>query len=364
MRDAGAAKETGDPGRGPAAAVADLRGARRVAAYGTAGEPPPELQELVDLAALLCGEPAVLTLTTRSGARVVAATEPGARACETAGGSHLHAPLTAPEEVTVGTLCVRTDPQHLDRGRVDSLSVLAARAVDVLELRLRGRELDAACAERDATRAELQRSHDRLAVFARQMSHDLRTSLTAISMCVELLGELPAVAGGGEARWMVERATGATKRMTALIEDLPAYARVNAALCRSEVNLGDVARDVLNGLDLADDGFVRVRVGALPVVRGDGAQLEAVMRTLLTTVTASAPLDVPLLVDVSARKTPHRWRVEVTDNRSTPAEGDAAPGGETSLATCSRVVQAHGGELGVDDSPTGGTLVWFELPAW
>jgi len=33
------------------------------------------------------------------------------------------------------------------------------------------------------------------------------------------------------------------------------------------------------------------------------------------------------------------------------------------LAICARVVRAHGGEIGLDEMPGGGTTVWFELPA-
>jgi signal transduction histidine kinase len=33
------------------------------------------------------------------------------------------------------------------------------------------------------------------------------------------------------------------------------------------------------------------------------------------------------------------------------------------LATCRRIVDAHGGSIGLDVSPTGGTRAWFVLPA-
>jgi signal transduction histidine kinase len=39
------------------------------------------------------------------------------------------------------------------------------------------------------------------------------------------------------------------------------------------------------------------------------------------------------------------------------------PGSGIGLATCRRIVQAHGGRMGIDDNPGGGAVVWFELPA-
>ena len=32
------------------------------------------------------------------------------------------------------------------------------------------------------------------------------------------------------------------------------------------------------------------------------------------------------------------------------------------LATCRRIVEAHGGSMGVDERPGGGSVFWFELP--
>ena len=79
---------------------------------------------------------------------------------------------------------------------------------------------------------------------------------------------------------------------------------------------------------------------------------------------------------VTARRATGGWRVEVADNGpGIPADrrgqvfeplvrvDETVEGSGLGLAICARVVRAHGGEIGLDDTAGGGATVWFELPA-
>jgi signal transduction histidine kinase len=83
---------------------------------------------------------------------------------------------------------------------------------------------------------------------------------------------------------------------------------------------------------------------------------------------------------VSARRTGRRehdaWRIEVSDSGTgIPVDqrhrvfeplarvDTSVEGSGIGLTTCRRIVEAHGGRIGIEESILGGTCAWFELPA-
>jgi signal transduction histidine kinase len=283
--------------------------------------------------------------------------------------------LLTPDGVAIGTLCVfDTEPRELSDRQTQALRTLAARVVDVLELRRRTRELERSLEQLTAARDDLRRSNEQLTVFAGQVSHDLRNPLTSVSMSLQMLQEQPSVAEDDEAAWMVERAVSGTGRMDGLIEELLRYAMLGGGLKTSEVDLNDVMADVSADLAAALDG-VHLQVGALPVVRGDAVQLRAVLQNLVdNAVKFSRPHGAPR-VTVSGTGTGDGWMLEVADSGpGVPAEDrervfdllarrdKSVPGAGIGLATCRRVVWAHGGTIEMDAAPSGGALVRIQLP--
>jgi signal transduction histidine kinase len=287
-------------------------------------------------------------------------------------------PLRGPDGTAFGTLCVFDEvPRPLDDEAAHWLELLASQVVHVLEERRTGRELRRTVAELEAARRELARSNDQLTAFAGQVSHDLRTPLTAVVGFVEVLAKLPAVAGDERAREYIGLAAGAGRRMAGLLEELLAHARLGGSLRVEPVDLAELVGEVLDDLSavLAGTG-ARVQVGELPRVPADRTQLRAVLQNLLGNAVAYRRPDRPLLVRVRAARSMDGWRVEVVDNGSgVPPErrvevfeplvrlGGSGPGHSgLGLATCRRVVSAHGGRIGLSDGEDGGTTAWFTLP--
>lgn len=276
-------------------------------------------------------------------------------------------PLITPSGVAIGTLCVFDDEVgELTDATAHALDLLAHQVIDVLELRRVSRDL-----------AE---SNTQLEQFATQVSHDLRNPLTALSGFLELAADSPEMIDAPRASRSLARAEAAASRMTSMVTDLLDFARMGGARPHfSRVDVGEIVDEVLEDLDGAVVGAgAEVVVDASMLVRADDTLLRVLLQNLIAnavkfTVAAGR---VPR-VSVTVRELPDGWRLTVDDNGH-PVDAELrdrmfepmqrghdaeVQGLGIGLATCRRIAHAHGGHIGLDESPDGGTRAWVVLPA-
>lgn len=388
-----------------------------IARYGALEEPGGrDLEALAELAALVCGVPnAAINLITRDHQHQIAAAgidpsvcaredsmcavvladtstvvspdaskdprfadNPFVTGVQGAVRFYASAPLVTPDGTTIGRLCVFDDEPHdLPQRQAAILHVVASRVVDVLELRLRGRQLQQSLYDLTRTQVELSRSNELLSLFAAQVSHDLRSPLTAVLANAELLASEDAVRRDPALAELVTATTNAGRRMATMIDTILAHARVGADLERIEVQLADVLDDVV--ADLGPQLAARsatVRRDELPEVRANQEQLYAVLLNLVSNALKFTPADRTPVIAVGGALHDGFWRITVSDNgRGIPedrrravfdlfARGDrTVDGSGIGLATARRAVEAHGGRIGIETGPDGGAQVWFTLPA-
>ncbi len=269
-------------------------------------------------------------------------------------------PLTTPEGAIIGTLCVYDQETHEVTPEVaEAMETLADRVVDLLELELTSRRLAAA--------------NERLGAFAGQVSHDLRNPLASVQMSIALAREqVEAVGEDSPLAELLSRAERGASRMGDMIGDLLAFARVGKNIEPSWVDLMVTVGEVVE--DLADAAAAHpLEVQDLPTVLGDPVQLRVVMQNLLSNAMKFSPPGSSVVV--SAEALDRGWRISVSDlGPGVPLEdrerafdpmvrlNTAVPGTGIGLATCRRIVEAHGGRIGLSEAPDGGSRVWFELP--
>jgi signal transduction histidine kinase len=232
------------------------------------------------------------------------------------------------------------------------------------------------------------RDHEReLTGFAAVAAHDLKSPLAVISAYTELLADDAT----GEASHLLGRIDAGVKRMRRLIDDLLSYSTARHASPElADVDLRQVVTDVVaartDHLRLTTGGqFPDVYVGPLPAVHADPAMLRQLVDNLVGNAlkyvrpSTAARVDVTAArVDVTAAPAGGWVRVEIADRgigipraeRDTVfepfhrARTEHAYGGTgLGLAICQRIVDRHGGRIGVTDNAGGGTRFFFTLPA-
>jgi len=286
-------------------------------------------------------------------------------------------PLLGRSGNPIGRLCVfDVVVRELSAQEGRLLSVLGARVMDLLELHVRHTALEHSVVELSEARDELNRSNELLSHFAGQVSHDLRSPLTAILANTELLAEEPAIEDDKYLRSLAEGAVAAALRMVTMINEVLAYARLGADLDLTTVGLDAILDDVLRDLDpVIRSKHAEIVREPLPEVSVDRSQLYSVLLNLTSNALKFMPADARPLLHVAAEQVGDAWQITVADNGTgIPAErreaifelyerdNRAVAGSGIGLATVRRIVEAHGGTITVGDSDLGGACFTFTLP--
>lgn len=287
-------------------------------------------------------------------------------------------------DVPIGTLCVY-DPEHkdIDAEMMAVLSDLSRAVMDILEARRQHEELEVSFAQLDGTQRELRRSNEHLAAFAGQVSHDIKGPLAGVMLALQMLEE--EIDSGSELdedhrALFLQRAMSSAQRMRATIDGLMDFAALGGTILPTRLDMGTVIKAVVN--DLAHRmGSVRLEVDEhLPEIWGDEVQVRAVVQNLLTNALKYAGDVLDPRICVSGTQDSAGGTISISDNgpgvppshreaifgllvRGKDVEDSGVEGLGIGLATCRRIVQAHGGQLGVSESALGGADFWFQLPA-
>lgn len=283
------------------------------------------------------------------------------------------APLYAPSGEMVGRLCV-IDPavRTLTPLQRRSLETLAASVTQLIELRMLR-------TDRSAFTTTPEAGQTAVTVFsqlAAELSHDLRVPLSSVVASVEMLGdELEDLSSPGVDA-LLTRMARAAERMERMLDQTMGYGAAGEEPSISEVDLAQVTQQVvLNSATLLEAAGATVETADLPVVQADPDDMYSVLQNLLTNSVKFARQGVPPEVHISARRLPEAWRISVCDNGvGIPEErrvdvfslfsrvDDGVEGHGIGLATVSRIVGAHGGQVGAESVPSGGTEMWFDIP--
>src|SRR5437764_1205127 len=179
---------------------------------------------------------------------------------------------------------------------------------------------------------------------------------------------------------MLGHITAGASRLQALIDGLLTYARVSTAPRKVEtIDLEALTREVLTTIRPAlSERAAEVDLRVLPSVEGERAQISQLMQNLILNAVKFTADDVTPHVEIYARpRNDGRWEIRVADNgvgvapeqterifemfQRGAVNGDRSGTG-IGLALCARIVERHGGEIGVQPHEGGGSVFSFDLP--
>jgi len=258
--------------------------------------------------------------------------------------------------------------------RTRAAEALAAAAALRVEVEERKKANDAL----DGSARVLARSNAELEQFAYVASHDLQEPLRMVVGYVQLVEKRLADKLDADTREFMGFAVDGALRMQNLIQDILTYSRVSTrGSPPAPVDSADALKEALALLAnrIAETG-AGVDAQVLPVVKADRRQLVQLFQNLVGNAIKFCK-EHPPRVRVEAQREARQWRFSVADNGIgiAPEYRERIfgvfkrlhtqrefPGTGIGLAICRRIIQRHGGEMGVESAPGGGSVFWFTLP--
>lgn len=231
-----------------------------------------------------------------------------------------------------------------------------------------------------ATGADLARSNEELEQFAAVVAHDLQAPLVTNAGLMAALLEDYGDTMAPEALELLKRIDRNRESMRQLIKSLLSWSQAgHAPTGHGLVKLESVMAEVVDACTGAiESSHAEVRVGELPKVTGDSAQLAELFQNLLTNALKFHHPGHTPNVEISGTSDESGVVISVADDgigidpdrrgevfTMFSRLGAAHPGRGIGLAVCQRIVERHGGRIWMDGREGGGTVakVWFPPPA-
>ncbi len=244
--------------------------------------------------------------------------------------------------------------------------------------------------ELERVNGQLARSNEELESFAYVASHDLKEPLRHIEAFAGLLADSIATMGDARLGSMVSGIESSSRRLRNLINDLAEFSRLGRqAQPLAPAGLNEIVQDVMSDLrPRIQEAAAELLCEALPTVQCDRNQMRQVLQNLLSNALKYRHPDRPCRIRIFAEPEEPDGRrgdpgvvplvrVGVSDNGIgfdpkyseqvfEPFQRlhgpDEYEGSGIGLAICRKIIQRHGGKVGVEPVPGIGSTFWFSLP--
>lgn len=225
---------------------------------------------------------------------------------------------------------------------------------------------------------ELERYINELEQFAFVASHDMKTPVRAVVSCCELVQKQYAGQLDDEANELIGHAVSSAVHMESLLNGLLEYANVRRSGRSFEpVDFETVFQTAVSKLRKEIEAAgADVSSESLPTVAADRQQMENLLTHLLDNALKFRGSEPPQ-IRVTAKERDEHWLFTVHDNGIGVSHQysdrifvifqrlhsqQAYPGVGIGLSICKRIVERHGGRIGVTSRPGNGSTFYFTIP--
>jgi signal transduction histidine kinase len=264
----------------------------------------------------------------------------------------------------------------VDVTRKTVLEITGARLTDP-----RGDARQIALVLRDITEEETLRKLR--SYFLANITHEFRTPLSTLNASIELLMDEKEDLSAAEMRNLLKPVHVSLLALQTLIDNLLESSSIEAGrfvLRTRPFALNEIIADALKLvrplLERRSQSITLSAPSHLPPVNGDKARLTQVLVNLLTNASKYSPLGAS--IDLAIEQEHDRVRIAVADRGPgvpptewakifrnfvrTDAAGESHSGTGLGLYVVKTTVEAHGGQVGIEDRADGGAIFWFQLP--
>lgn len=298
--------------------------------------------------------------------------------------SSLTCPLIA-NGVPVGFMFFTSvQPNAYDESHIAIYRKIASQLSVIVD---KGRLVSEIMAQKEAIEqqnAELQRLNELKNVFLGMAAHDLRSPLANIQLSANLLVSGEVQISSEDRRFMHKEIYRQTRYMLTLIDELLDVSQIESGQLTLDVQpilLAEFLTETVeqnNRLAASKGTCVDLEAAPHLTLRADPFRLRQVLDNLITNAVKFSPPGTTVIV--SAAQGADGLTIRVADEGPGISSEDQSrlfqpfgrvstrpTGGETStglgLAISRRVIEAHGGAIGIDDNQPTGSVFWVTLPA-